>query len=410
MISFFRIQNYKSIVDTTIDMRFDEGKAPNGYKDSPEHIFLESARERVVPVQVIYGANASGKTCIVSAIETFVLVLSDGVGQYRYNPNRLNQVSDCTTFTLQCLVSSHRCEYALAYDGRRIRKESLYVDGALRFEVSDDALETNIDGGSLYDGAALRSIFGKECFGIEGSQRRTFLSVLASNYTTLDPVVSNVFFCLFGSLFVLRSNSVDQSKAFGFYCAVCTTLSDPKGVDECRESVLSVVRNLDISISDLSFDKEMGPGTGEMSFLNWKALHLDVGRNPIWFDFNEESDGTKRLVGLVSCILGILEVGGMLVVDEIDCSLHSSILSMVIKLFKDKRYNTKGAQLLCTAHNTDLLDNQLLRVSEVGIIDKNTQEGSRIRRLSQIDGVRNVSNFRKQYLDGLYSGIPFPYI
>ena len=96
--------------------------------------------------------------------------------------------------------------------------------------------------------------------------------------------------------------------------------------------------------------------------------------------------------------------------DELDRSLHPFILISLIKLFKSKRYNKTSAQLVFTAHDPTPLDDDLLRVSEVGIIDKTVAEGTSFRRLCDYKGTRNVSNFRKQYLSGVYSGIPFPYI
>lgn len=66
--------------------------------------------------------------------------------------------------------------------------------------------------------------------------------------------------------------------------------------------------------------------------------------------------------------------------------------------------------MIFTAHNTDILDDDLIRVSEVGIISKTMKDGSTIKRISDFEGIRNVYNFRKQYLNGLFSGLPYPYI
>jgi AAA15 family ATPase/GTPase len=86
------------------------------------------------------------------------------------------------------------------------------------------------------------------------------------------------------------------------------------------------------------------------------------------------------------------------------------LLVELVKLFKDKRYNKANAQLIFTAHNTNIMDDELLRKSEIGIITKTLAKGSVLQRVSDFEGVRNVTNFRKQYLQGTFSGIPFPYI
>ena len=63
-----------------------------------------------------------------------------------------------------------------------------------------------------------------------------------------------------------------------------------------------------------------------------------------------------------------------------------------------------------TLHDPTLLDEDMMRVSEIAIVNKTLKEGTTCRRLCDYDGVRNVVNFRRQYLSGAYSGIPFPYI
>ena len=86
------------------------------------------------------------------------------------------------------------------------------------------------------------------------------------------------------------------------------------------------------------------------------------------------------------------------------------MLLQIIKLFKDKDYNKKNAQLIFTTHNTDILDSELLRVSEVMITNKTNKTGTQINKLSDYPDIRNINNFRKRYLDGEFSGIPYAYI
>ena len=142
-----------------------------------------------------------------------------------------------------------------------------------------------------------------------------------------------------------------------------------------------------------------------------KLLHEDTEGNIKTLDFvTEESDGTKVVAALLGVCLWALETGRTLFVDELDRSLHPFILLSLIKLFKSKRYNRTNAQLVFTVHDPTPLDGDLLRVSEVGIVDKKPASGTEFRRLCEYKGTRNVFNFRKQYLSGVYSGVPFPYI
>ena len=70
----------------------------------------------------------------------------------------------------------------------------------------------------------------------------------------------------------------------------------------------------------------------------------------------------------------------------------------------------RNIKLILTAHNTELLEATNLRTSQVAIVTKTSKQGTLARRLCDFDGVRNVQNFRKTYLDGAFAGIPFPII
>ena len=137
--------------------------------------------------------------------------------------------------------------------------------------------------------------------------------------------------------------------------------------------------------------------------------HIKVG-TLVRFDFNEESMGTQIAFGVLGSILAALEQGGLVLIDELDRSLHSLVFQQIVQMFTEKRYNTKNAQLVFSAHNTDLLDADILRISEIDFVNKTKKKGTTIKRLVEFSDIRNVSNFRKRYLSGEFDGIPFPYL
>ena len=142
-----------------------------------------------------------------------------------------------------------------------------------------------------------------------------------------------------------------------------------------------------------------------------RSFHQDAEGNEVEFDFTtEESSGTQIVAGLLGIFLAALKTGGTVIVDELDRSLHPLLLIELVRLFKEKRYNEHNAQLIFTAHNTEILDVDILRISEVGIVRKTQQEGTELVRLSDFEGVSNLASFRELYLNGQFAGIPFPYI
>ena len=80
--------------------------------------------------------------------------------------------------------------------------------------------------------------------------------------------------------------------------------------------------------------------------------------------------GTQIAFGVLGSILAALEQGGLVLIDELDRSLHSLVFQQIVQMFTEKRYNTKNAQLVFSAHNTDLLDADILRISEIDFVNK----------------------------------------
>ena len=144
--------------------------------------------------------------------------------------------------------------------------------------------------------------------------------------------------------------------------------------------------------------------------VSFRTFHLAESGAEIPIKLEDESSGTQRLFVLLASLLTALRTGGVAVIDDIDESIHSSLLPQFLNLFQLREYNTKRSQLLFTLHNTDLLSGDNLTVSEVSFVSRSLSLGTQVRRLSSFDDVRNVTNFRKQYLMGFYDAIPSPFI
>src|SRR5574344_1958015 len=101
MFVSMKIKNYRSIVETTVSMTYEEGKAPNGYKKLQRWAFLEKDGLRLVPCLAIYGANAGGKSNIIKAFLAFDRLLKFGIANVfewfcLYIRNRVFRKKDCS--------------------------------------------------------------------------------------------------------------------------------------------------------------------------------------------------------------------------------------------------------------------------------------------------------------------------
>jgi len=106
-------------------------------------------------------------------------------------------------------------------------------------------------------------------------------------------------------------------------------------------------------------------------------------------------------------ILNTLKEGKILLIDELDASLHPMLTKHLIKLFHDKSINTKNAQLIFATHDTNLLKPQLFRRDQIWLTEKDKYGATDIYSLAEIKNVRKTEDFESQYIQGKYGAIPY---
>lgn len=434
MLSTFSVRNFRSILELTLSFSYGEKKAPNGYEELEVLPFIEPrSKQRLVPCMAYFGANASGKTNLLKAIVALKKLLREGGPLAAiYEPNLLNPKFSDTAFSADFFIEGDQFQFQITYNAQEIRQETLRKNGKtvyavenLRAEFSPEILSPT------YSEEKLSDILRVECSDGEGHQTKPFLHRVGHAYAGLHVDLKNAF-----GYFTTQLRVYTNEGALLLPVAVEILAADLGGDEKAAlREITDVVRRLDIDISAIdiiqtelpreensqSFGITTQPfgitkfnqGTGAKHAIQITATHQDISGNPTLLDFmKHESAGTQRLAGLVGLILHALKAGGVLLVDELECSLHPLLMREILLLFKKRRHNPKGAQLIFTTHNTDILDDSILRVSEIALVRKNTPNGTLVRRLvdARNDGedIRNVTNFRKQYLAGFYSGVPHP--
>ncbi len=127
------------------------------------------------------------------------------------------------------------------------------------------------------------------------------------------------------------------------------------------------------------------------------------------FGFSDESAGTRSWVGLLPDALDALEVGGTMVIDEIDASLHPLLTARLIGLFRESDTNPRGAQLIFTTHDASLLGTALgeevLARDQIWFVEKDRNGASRLYPLSDFKP-REGENRERRYLGGSYGAVP----
>ena len=371
----------------------------------------------LLPAAVIYGANASGKSNIIDAINTLqeMVLLSQTQwkpdGGVPRHPFRLDEDSprSASRFDIDFLIDGVRHHYGFEASDSTFEAEWLYA-----FPKSHRQ--------TLFERTGNEFHFGR---GLKGQNRvianltrpnSLFVSAAAQN----DHEQLSEVFRYFASLRVF--SGIDISS---------TEVSARLAVEKLDNQVISFLEQIDTGIIDYQqkkfdlsekmqefqqdflalIDKRIGielPAIKEIvdKRTTIELGHRGFGNEPFYLEFERESAGTRRLLIVLNLVFHTLNKGAPLFIDELTASLHTQAAEAVLKLFCSKETNPKGAQLIATTHDTNLLASSLLRRDEVWFTEKDIEGATRLYPLTDIR-TRKGDNIEKGYLQGRYGGVPF---
>lgn len=126
------------------------------------------------------------------------------------------------------------------------------------------------------------------------------------------------------------------------------------------------------------------------------------------FDLRDESEGTRNLLGF-SVPWFIFRFNGgearnkILIVDEIDSSLHPKLVEALVKMHL---FGDIDCQLIFTTHDTHLMDTKLLRRDQLWLTERDEAGATQLRSVHDFEG-RESEDVEKRYYEGRYRGLPF---
>jgi AAA15 family ATPase/GTPase len=367
---------------------------------------------------VIYGANASGKSSLLDAMaemKSIVLLSANLNVKYAYRPFLLSIQSknEPTTFEIELIIDEIIYYYGFIIDKdgiilKEYLEQKKLQSGARRVLLFDrDKKEYKI-GTTFKEGKNLESKTRDEAL---------FLSVVAQFNGEISLNIRN-WFKNFNTLSNLKSEEFEH-------------LSFRKLKDEpFKEKIVNLIKSADVGIYDIinkkiSFD-ELDIKEEELKILS-KVFLEDLRKNGVdtiktkhiiyneqntfydyeTFELNFESDGTQKLLALSAPIIDTLEKGSVLVVDELDNSLHTKLVESIVKLFNSKETNPCHAQLIFTTHDTNLLNQEFFRRDQIWFTQKDIFGASELYSLVEYkSGSRNDANLEKNYLEGKFGAKP----
>lgn len=413
MLVEFRIKNFHSLRDEQVfslvaskDKTLqDTNTLTTGISAAP--LLLRSA--------AVYGANASGKSNLIKALQYMRGVVAESatviqpgqsfaVQPFRLDAQSANQPSE---FEITFLLDGVRYQYGFAMTAQRIVSEHLLVYKAFKpqrwFTRQFDA-DISKD---VYDfGPGLKG--PKNVW--EGATRPNslFLSMAVQlNSEALRPVFD---------WFINHLIIFNEQAQLNLQISIQKLKQD-----EGRKEICNFLSAADISIANIDVEIRKVPGqavhfdlvagktevrTEEVEEHRLRFHHVTEQERAI-FDLSDESNGTRNLLFLAGPVLDILSKGLTLVIDELDTSLHTLLVRKLVRLFHCPDINTGGAQLIFTTHDTSLLDApDLLRRDQIWFVEKNRDQASSLVALSEFSPRKNEA-LERGYLMGRYGGVPF---
>lgn len=398
MLLEFRVSNFCSIgKEVVLSMLAGQDK-----KSGDELLHFE--KYTVLPSCVIYGANGTGKTNLLKAMKFFQQTVLTS-----YNnppeavlllPTHKTMENEKSGFAVQFVADGIRYAYGVEFKKGYVESEYLYY-----FPKKREAKVFERHGNKIVRGSKFKDDFVLVEEALKPN--RLFLSCAAN--LSKNPVLNSVYL-YFGKKWILDYSSdemwLDQS------LKLLTSRKDMK------EKFSKFLKSLDIPIRDFMIDqnafsvdeiempdfmRDFLKQAQQSELVNVKVL-LDYGNFSI--ELNEESSGVQKLFRVLCPIIDALEHGCLIFFDEFENGLHEFIVSRIIQYFN--RYaHVHDAQLVLITHNTSLLSSTLFRRDQIWFTEMEPEKRfTDLYSMVELKGIRQNENFRNNYIEGKYGGIP----
>lgn len=402
MLIEFSVKNFLSFKDKAI-LSMEKG---NGDENIDNIIFNDITD--LVKNAAIYGANASGKSNILKAFTCAILMIRNSnlmsVGEkwsyikpFLFDETSKNKPSE---FEFTFITNNVKYKYFFSADQNRIYEESLDV----------------------YNSQKPTNIFTRKDTNIyEFSNDKNKLASLAANNTENKLFLSTATTWNYEKTkdaFLWFTKTIDTYDSFNKI--MDKDLIDYSENEELKKFSLKLLKEADILIKSISVnyeEKEMEGTIADMPIipivkkvdieLEHEVVDEENNNHTYKLNFKDESSGTKVLFAFAPFLKRAFEETKVIIVDELEKSMHPKLVEFIVKLFNNKDINKVNSQLIFTTHATNLLNLEILRRDQIWFVEKNPLNGNS--ELYPLDSfsVRKDENIQKGYINGRYGAVPF---
>lgn len=417
MLIEFSVANYLSFKDkTTLSL------LSASIKEHQNTNIFSTERCDLLKGSVLYGANASGKSNFIKAMSTMrrLILLSfekSSTGELGITPFLLNTETENapSLFEVVFLIDNIRYRYGFEVDDTAVHAEWLYEaikqsEKPLFIREKDgiEVMEKSFpEGKDLEERTRDNALFLAVIDQFNGKTAKKIMHWF-SNFITVSGLSHEGYKAV---TFGLLEDKNTRPLLLDFYKKLdlgfddITTDKKPFDPKELPEEIPeSLVKQLITDLQD-SFRIDIRTIHKKYDAKNRVAGNVE-------FDMrSQESSGTNKLFNISGPVFDVLNDGGVLVIDELDASLHPLLTLAITRLFNSAEFNQKNAQLIFATHDTNLLNYGNYRRDQIYFVEKNKYGASEMYSLVEYkeEGktIRKDRSFEKDYIQGRYGAIPF---
>ena len=414
MLIEFSTKNFLSFKNLT-SLSMVAAKPFKEYQDS--HIIETKCNLNLLKSTIIYGSNASGKSNLFKAMNFMKATVLNSFRDALMNNNErkfplekfalsTQTEKEPSFFEVSFIQNGIKYRYGFEIDYDRIVSEWLcHTTSKEVFLFKRDLQDIEINKSAFKEG------IGKD---VDVRENVLFLSLLA----TLGKEISSEIVHWFHNVSIVNAiydfgynyttNKLKTDKQFLNWVLRFVKFLEIANLSTIEEDVNSIELKISMEkeTSDAISTQKKQTKRDQLIVYHRKYDENDILVDTVPFNFDtQESEGTKKLLYLLGPWYDTLQRGKILIIDELDCRLHSHLTSRLIDFFHYSNQNS--AQLICAAHDIFLLNREVFRRDQIWFVEKNQFGASDLYSLAEFKKVRNTSVYNKDYSDGKYGAIPY---
>lgn len=400
MLLEFKCSNHKSIKDEMRITTIATNDSTN------EQMLIKYGKYRLHRSMAIYGANGSGKSNFIDAINFMKYLVVNSTdnkpGDKLFQaPHKLSDINDPSEYFMQFIKNDIRYAYGFSINQGLISEEYLYYYPNGRVSKVFTRENASVKLGDKFKGSFKNTIEALK-------DNKLFVSCAAD--LNSNEVIRDVYMFFKEDLIVYHEN-VNNWLEYSL-----EKLQDDPDLNKLFVNILNKldigVKGIDIKIEKVTLtqdDVKDIPEPLRQFFMsqpdtNKVEAKLDYGE----FETNlmtEESLGIKKLFEILCPVIDIMYNGKILICDELERGLHELICKQLVELFQDENL-CNNAQLIFSTHNTNLLNTSMFRRDQIWFTELNNSRATDLYALAEIKNVRKTEDIQKGYIQGRYGAIP----